>query len=1045
MPALAKLTRPKLHQVVSRERLFARLDACRERPLVWVVGPPGAGKTSLVASWLSARKIGGCWIHVDPGDRDVSTFFYYLSQAAPAARKRDAPLPVLGPEHRADLLGFTRIYCRTLFARLKAPAALVFDNYHELPPDAELHVLLEAIAREAPDGCCVVAISRGDPPPACAALEATGRIARLDWDELRLTLDESRQIAALRHGVDDAALRAAHELAGGWPVGLALTLEQARRLGSGADSAGESREVLFEYFAGQIFRSLDADTRDALMGLALLPRATAADAARLTGSPGAGALLERLYRSRLFVDRRGEHFQFHDLFRAFLLQQLERTYPRDRADALRDAAITLLRAADRDEDAFALAVGAQRWDAAIAIVLGYAARLFEYGRLPTLCAWIDALPAAAIEPLPWMGLWRAVALSSVSPARARAEFARTFARFAPGVDDLARLLCCGGAVITYYLEFDDLEPLDAWIDEMLPLLALRPPLPPPAELRVNAALLFALSFRRPRVELLAPCIARVRALLSAPDIPANARIDAAGLLLAHHLNCADYEQAARQIASAEPWTADPQASTFYRAMWTLQVGRYEINRGDDDRGRERLESALALARDNALAAPLIFVSCHVGLADAALAHGDVAAAAAAREGMQKYWTAARRIDCTLDAGLRAYIATHRGDLASAVACAREQLALVDAIGVQYQRFGSRLQLAFALLESGASDQVPALLEEARGLLAHSAYAASAYQIELVEAYAALLRDDLDDAAAALERGLRGSRADAGLFAPRLQPRALPRLLAFALQRGIDRDYVRALIRRFDVRAPSPDAHDWPWPFEVRTLGRFEVLRDGAPLEFSRKVPKKTLALLKAIVALGGGRVSEQRLIDAFWSDEDGDAAARSLDATVLRLRALLGDAAAVVQKGGKVALDPERVWVDALAFERAVAAAKTRAQLEHALALYGGAFLADDEGEAWPVATRERLRGRFIHALVALGAMLEAAGELDAAIAAYQRGLDADAVVEAFYQGLMRCYARLDRRTEAVSAYRRLKQTLSITVGLAPSPATERLYRALRE
>src|SRR5688572_11191048 len=41
--SLAKITRPKLHKVVPRTRLFDRLDGAA-RPLVWVVGPPGAGK-----------------------------------------------------------------------------------------------------------------------------------------------------------------------------------------------------------------------------------------------------------------------------------------------------------------------------------------------------------------------------------------------------------------------------------------------------------------------------------------------------------------------------------------------------------------------------------------------------------------------------------------------------------------------------------------------------------------------------------------------------------------------------------------------------------------------------------------------------------------------------------------------------------------------------------------------------------------------------------------------------------------------------------------
>jgi DNA-binding SARP family transcriptional activator len=44
----------------------------------------------------------------------------------------------------------------------------------------------------------------------------------------------------------------------------------------------------------------------------------------------------------------------------------------------------------------------------------------------------------------------------------------------------------------------------------------------------------------------------------------------------------------------------------------------------------------------------------------------------------------------------------------------------------------------------------------------------------------------------------------------------------------------------------------------------------------------------------------------------------------------------------------------------------------------------------------------------------------------------------------MRCYDRLGRRGEAIAAYQRLKQILSITLGLAPSAASERLYQGLR-
>ena len=44
----------------------------------------------------------------------------------------------------------------------------------------------------------------------------------------------------------------------------------------------------------------------------------------------------------------------------------------------------------------------------------------------------------------------------------------------------------------------------------------------------------------------------------------------------------------------------------------------------------------------------------------------------------------------------------------------------------------------------------------------------------------------------------------------------------------------------------------------------------------------------------------------------------------------------------------------------------------------------------------------------------------------------------------MRCYKKLGRRAEAVNAYRRLERMLSITLGLKPAAATERLYQSIR-
>ena len=116
-----------------------------------------------------------------------------------------------------------------------------------------------------------------------------------------------------------------------------------------------------------------------------------------------------------------------------------------------------------------------------------------------------------------------------------------------------------------------------------------------------------------------------------------------------------------------------------------------------------------------------------------------------------------------------------------------------------------------------------------------------------------------------------------------------------------------------------------------------------------------------------------------------------------------------------------------------------------ACAMYAGTFLPGDCDAAWAVQRRERLRGRFVRLVEQVGAGAEADSAWDEAIAWYRQGLEADELAETFHQGLMRCFRALGRHAEGMSAYRRLRQTLSLTLGIAPSEQSQALARALQQ
>ncbi len=141
--SLAKLTPPILPVVLKRARLFRLLDKSRKRPLTWITALPGAGKSTLVASYIKARRLPVLWYRLDESDADPSSFFHYLSLAAKALAPRfRKPFPVLTPEYALGLPTFTRRFFQEFSERLPRRCVLVLDNYQEVPATSGLHQLL---------------------------------------------------------------------------------------------------------------------------------------------------------------------------------------------------------------------------------------------------------------------------------------------------------------------------------------------------------------------------------------------------------------------------------------------------------------------------------------------------------------------------------------------------------------------------------------------------------------------------------------------------------------------------------------------------------------------------------------------------------------------------------------------------------------------------------------------------------------------------------------------------------------------------------------
>lgn len=501
----AKVTRPIPRGAFPRERLFALLDRMRDRPILWVTGPPGSGKTTLASTYLEARGLASLWYQVDQGDTDLATFFYYLGlglkRAAPHKRK---PMPLLTQEYLPGIVPFTLRFFETLFNRLKPASLLVLDNYQELPEDSSAHSILQLGLSRMPPGMNAMIISRHAPPQALARWMVNGEMSLLGWGELELTLEEARGIVNLSsaYEYDEETSRSLHQKSGGWVAGLVLSLEAARREKSHPKSAASvSLKKFGDYFSAEVFQKMEGQTQEFLLRTSFLHKMTPSMARSLTGEVKAGQILEGLVRNNFFTARRRQGvsmYEYHPLFREFLEAKAREILGVQELSQLRNQAAQVLEANGETAEAIRLLAQEEAWEQLSLIFNKHAPGLLEQGRHRTLASWLGEVPEDVLGGFPWMLYWRGLCRMHLDPASARQDMQRAFQAFGARAEVQGLFLAWCGVVDAVFCLLDDFSQFDPWISTLERLLSCHGPIKSPAlQERVAASMFTALALRQP--------------------------------------------------------------------------------------------------------------------------------------------------------------------------------------------------------------------------------------------------------------------------------------------------------------------------------------------------------------------------------------------------------------------------------------------------------------------------------------------------------------------------------------------------------------------
>ncbi|MCL4558074.1 MAG: hypothetical protein M1491_05505, partial [Deltaproteobacteria bacterium] len=962
-----KISKPKLSEVVQRKRLFLLLDGLCKKPVIWISGLPGSGKTTLAVSYLNSRKIPYLYYSMDGSDGDLATFFYYLGMALGNTRSGHAPvgryhgaragqlasLPLLTPEYLMDVSAFTRRFFDEFYGMIGhgKKLAIVFDNYQEVPAGSMLHTVIGEGLSMLPENVHAIIISKGDPPPAFTPLRMGNKMGFLTDKEVRFTLSETVGLLH-RMGIarpSRAASTQFHDMVEGWAAGLVLLTEEYRKAPARQKQSLPDKtllsERLFGYFADHIWGRQGKDVQDFLLRTSFLTKITVAAARVMTGAKHPEDILGYLHRNNYFTVKLTSPepaYHYHSLFREFLQSHAEASFPVQELRSVRAQAAGFMEQTGEFEEAAKLLTAAGEWPDLTRLVIAHAPSLLAQGRNQTLIQWFRQMDQKAVAENPWLLYWYGLSIFPFSLPESRAVLEKAFALFKERSDENGIYLSWANVVRTYCIEWNSFKPIDVWLDAIDGFIK-RVPLPPgEAGTYVISVMLLALLYRRPGYGDIAPWLLRAeKIVLSGKGTDMRTKIMIGSYLMLYYSWTGDVSKMDALMNALRPSFShyDTQQDTARPAavgqgpITPLDMIQWQIV--ESIYAWQMLSTEISSAIDTGIG-----IANRYGLhlwdhilysqgAYYALSTNDTAAAGTYLDNMSKGVNVNSLVDSSHFYYLKSYYSHAQGKLPLALEYGERALRNAVQAGAVFPEIMCRLGMAQVQTAAGDYGKARENAVRAERLARDMRCIMGQYYYHLLDAQIAFEQGDEDRGIVSLRQGMKIGREQGYISHWRWMHEPMLFLCLKALRYGIEVPYVRMLIKRRDL-LPDPrsldrygfdslsEVENWPWTLDIRTLGGFGLIKDSKPVEFhgQGKVQKMPLAMLKVVIASGGTDVREESVADALWPEAEGDRTHTAFSTTLQRLRHLLGSEKCIRLKEGRLSLDPMECRLDVWEFDR---------------------------------------------------------------------------------------------------------------------------------
>lgn len=301
--------------------------------MTFVCASAGFGKTTLLVDFVNDVDANICWYQINSAESDFPTFFRYfisaIQQVYPGLGKD--LLNLVNEPKRVNPRSVALEFTNEALVEIKDYTLLVLDDYHLISQNFEIVSFMETVLENLPDQMRILVGSRSVYGIPSAELYVREELALVSAEDLRFTANELIDLSRLHFQVKLSEDKAEQIIKNteGWIIAILLALRGEHPAAIIPKLAG-AKEHIHQYLKEEVLDRIDPQVRKFMLVTSLFNEFTIEQSNYVLEIDNAGEMIKQLEDQNLFISRsetlEGYYYQYHQLFREFLLIDLHKEF-----------------------------------------------------------------------------------------------------------------------------------------------------------------------------------------------------------------------------------------------------------------------------------------------------------------------------------------------------------------------------------------------------------------------------------------------------------------------------------------------------------------------------------------------------------------------------------------------------------------------------------------------------------------------------------------------------------------------------------------------